>query len=798
MEKPQRTRRPRQIQKKQIKQEVKKEVKKETTKLARKTPQNRSPRTGKLTTNAGVEVGYVVAKESEDKRRLKLLEKRLNKLQQKENGPRPQSVMSTTLTLGPINGSSLNDLNRQMRYWFNPTQLKPEDSLDTVTPLSVRGSQYDLWKVLHASVTFQPLVGSSVVTGSLVYCDLDQEASSAKPETIDSIKARPHLELALGRRKTWVIPARFLQGPRMGWWYVDTNEDPSQSLGPGLNFWTYMQTQNLFQKGDEQQKPYTGPLFLAEMTIRYAFANYNPKPALSQLKMYSSEHDEQSSHYEAKFKNDDEGNLIMEVKDKQGFGLFLKTWDQHHHHYKATGKEEKSTTLWSLAGTAVSVAANALGPWGWLLKGGWWVIRKIFNAPGNGQGVSTYMVYASVEDASKDNSIKQTVQSANGELTVPFSTIKVKQINNPNLNNPGGALPVAASAIITPPVTPTPTPPPTPEEKYFMPLVRTGWLPSVVPMFYTYQRSGQDEGQYKDETDSSWAFKFYITGIPALRRVVLKYDRGYYFERMKVKMTSQGTGKWFKTFQMPNLITPTTTTGRPRYHDSPVWFWADLRETGVLMSNAPNTQVGNWYSSQGTMHTFRTWRQSVLKKMEEAEPNQSIFLEVTVEPEYQHELPDGTPRTYNKQSETIFTELGIHPDTGTLYGFPVALDGDPVKPGLFLYDMDQDLFGILFPLYAKDNQYVGRVEDNNLYQPGWKSPLTAVMMWTETHGSEWPDLTDFSDKICMQTSFTTKEIKVQLEEEDSSDIEVVSLDRYTEFRSAMNVKQNYGERSKYL
>nr|AXL64621.1 capsid protein [Chicken astrovirus] len=355
--------------------------------------------------------------------------RKIKKLERKTNGPIVNDRMRTTITVCKLTGNGSNTLARQAKVFLNPCLLKNQDSGATSSPLSVRASQYALWKIQSIRLTFQPLCGSANVIGSVIFADLDQEASTATAQSPDTIKARPHVEVPLGMKHTWVIKQRQLEGPREGWWNMDPGESPTTANGPALNFWVYLETFNALQAQSASPTPYTGPLALVEVTVEYVFSNYSPKPNLATM---VNQVVTPSSTTSVKLKNNTDGSLIMEVTDS----TLRRILDQPEECNARAQTSGKGDTFWSVSTTVVDIVAQHIGPWGWLLKGGWWVVRKIFGAA---NGTSNYAVYASVEDAQNDNRIYQTV---NGEISIASAPVHVTQLTQPNVNQ-GGSLSVS-------------------------------------------------------------------------------------------------------------------------------------------------------------------------------------------------------------------------------------------------------------------------------------------------------------------------------------------------------------------
>lgn len=284
---------------------------------------------------------------------------------------------------------------------------------EAATPLSTRASQYALYKIMHMAVKLQPLVGRSLVAGSIALVDIQQNGASAAPDTLDTIKARRHIEVPLGTARIWKVPQKDLQGPRDGWWYVDTNDDPTQSLGPALNSWFYGQTYNLMNTTTTEVKQYSGACFLLELTVKYAFSNYTPKPALATLSK-----EVRTPASEATFGNDLDGALVIRMP-----ASFSEAMARDTEKAGALG-----STFWAVSSTVVQTLADSFPPWGWVFKAGWFVVRKVFGQATR-DGSFYVKVYASAEDAVKDSPL-----FVNGQgKRLPAGSYRVEQLNSANL-----------------------------------------------------------------------------------------------------------------------------------------------------------------------------------------------------------------------------------------------------------------------------------------------------------------------------------------------------------------------------
>nr|QPB10705.1 MAG: structural protein [Blencathra virus] len=356
------------------------------------------------------------------RRRLARVEKKLQKQKKEFSGPKPQDSMRVSATIGVVTGNSSDTLTRKHKFFLNPLLLKIENSGQTMTPLAERAAMYQLYKIIKFQVRFVPLVNASNVSGSLILVDLDQQGNAAKPESVDTIKARLHKEVAIGRFHTFTPTKKSLAGPRQGWWGMDPNEDADSTFGPAVSVWVYLATKNLLSTNSNQTTNYEGPLFLVEVNVVYTFANYGPKPALALLQNETTE----AASDDIQFKTDPDGNLVMSIKNGSTNGKKRHIVNV----LNAVNSEHQEQTFWSVATDAVEAVSPFLGSWSWLLKAGWWVIKRIA-----GQGVSNsndYFVYASVEDAQRNNPVRAQVQK--GNQSIPAGEWHIQQLNCPNVD----------------------------------------------------------------------------------------------------------------------------------------------------------------------------------------------------------------------------------------------------------------------------------------------------------------------------------------------------------------------------
>nr|AFW05403.1 capsid [Avastrovirus 2] len=340
------------------------------------------------------------------------VEKKVKKLQRKTNGPKVSDTMSTSVTLGIITGQDEIGLTRQMRIPLNPLLAKASEGKST-TPLSIRASCYELWKLKYAEVIATPLTGYSNICGSVGYLALTLNGLEAGADSIDSLKARKHIQLPLGRLQKFRLQSRELEGPREGWWLVDTSQSPADAYGPAIDVFLAYKTENLLSTSSGSTNVYKGPLWQLELRVTYFFSTYQPKPGLQSLVS-----DQFDNNTQVTVKHAQDGSIIMETSDQNLIRVLTP---------RTPGQTAgKSQTVWAVAGAAVNAAATVMGPWGWLLKGGFWLVRRIFGTGTN--AVAQYQVYPSILAAMED----QPIYGGTGDGRVSLPVVHVSEVMNPN------------------------------------------------------------------------------------------------------------------------------------------------------------------------------------------------------------------------------------------------------------------------------------------------------------------------------------------------------------------------------
>nr|UPO37649.1 capsid protein [Chicken astrovirus] len=401
-----------------------------------------------------------------------------------------------------------------------------------------------MWKIQRCVVKFVPLVGAANVAGSVSFVSLDQDATSSQPESPDTIQAKVHAEVAIGQRFNWYVQSRYLVGTLSGWWGMDTGESLTDTVGPALELWNLYRTVNALQTGSTSQA-YTAPLLPVEVFAVYVFSGDEPKPALATMTNSTFE-----SQQGVTITNGSNGELLLNVPKQSGLAERLREKETPQRGQNQSGGVGE--VLWAVASGAVEGAAEALGPWGWLLRGGWWVIKKLFGRSAENAS-DVYVMYSSIEDANKDSRIYQTVTSA---VPVQQGPLVLTQTSSPIVNQAGWVVQVGSSITTD-----------------YLPLCQAQ-VPFLENVLNT--NTGQPLTSNKSHT-------MRITGFPAS------------------KLVTSSSSQWLGTADKSVQATK--------------WLMSDYTDTGVIFGFPySNDQPGETLGNIGVIHTSKSLLEPVTSR----------------------------------------------------------------------------------------------------------------------------------------------------------------------------------------
>lgn len=323
-------------------------------------------------------------------------------------GPTPTIVQRATATLGSVQPNQSGNLELEFQMCLNPSLVKEATGSNQFGPIQISASTYSLWKLRSAIFHFQPLVGSSAVSGTVYRISLNLSGSPGS-NSWSALGARFHMDVTPGQSRKFHVPKRMLQGTKEGWFQTDPKSDPTNSLGGSIEVHSLGRTMSTYQA-----QQFTGDLFLLEMTATWEFTNYNAQPGL--LTMVKDTH-------QSKVEVTSDGNgapLTLEVPIDSKLAQY--TGGSTH---APTANGTLGETIWSVVDTGVGVLSGTVPPpFGWLIKGGWWFVRRILGKKtnANGEQVAQFYVYQTLADAQNDNRCittgPSTASSQSGEYEI--------------------------------------------------------------------------------------------------------------------------------------------------------------------------------------------------------------------------------------------------------------------------------------------------------------------------------------------------------------------------------------------
>lgn len=351
-------------------------------------------------------------------------------------GPAPTIVQKATATLGSVQPNQSGNLELEFQMCLNPSLVKETTGSNQFGPIQISASTYSLWKLRSAIFHFQPLVGSSAVSGTVYRISLNLSGSPGS-NSWSALGARFHMDVTPGQSRKFHVPKRMLQGTKEGWFQTDPKADPTNSLGGSVEVHSLGKTMSTYQATQ-----FTGDLFLLEMTATWEFTNYNAQPGL--LTMVKDTH-------QSKMEMTSEGNgspLIMEVPVDSKLSNY--TGGSSH---TATAAGTLGETIWSIVDTGVSTLSGVVPPpFGWLVKGGWWFVRRIFGKKTNSanEEVAQFYVYQTLADAQNDN---RCITTSSETATATSGEYEIQQITPGNVglsDTPGARVYVTPASLFDP------------------------------------------------------------------------------------------------------------------------------------------------------------------------------------------------------------------------------------------------------------------------------------------------------------------------------------------------------------
>lgn len=341
-------------------------------------------------------------------------------LRKRVDGPKAAITQTASLTLGTLGTNGSGNLEIEGVAHLNPLLIKEQTAASGAGPVQALASQYSMWRCLSLKVVLVPTVGASAVSGTVARVSLNQPGAPAQT-TWSGLGARKHVDVTPGRRIEFKLNRRDMQGPRDGWWYTDTSNGVQSSAGPTIEIHSYGKTVSTFQA-----TAWSGELWLVEMRATWQFTNWNMNPRLLSLV------DTKIAEGNVKLSSSAAGAPVV-LSVERSANLPLETQHAQNPHH-ANGNPSVSEVIWRAADVGIKVVTSELPPpLSWLIGGGWWFMKRVFNAPvGNGVDAATvdgYYIYATAVDAELNNPVKTSTPLSAVEV---MGDIDIQQITLPD------------------------------------------------------------------------------------------------------------------------------------------------------------------------------------------------------------------------------------------------------------------------------------------------------------------------------------------------------------------------------
>nr|AZJ17933.1 capsid protein [Porcine astrovirus 4] len=327
-----------------------------------------------------------------------------------------------TATLGTVGSNQGPNIELEMAALLNPALMKESTGSNVYGPLQIYASTYSLWKLDYIKLTLTPLVGQNAVSGTAVRASFNASGQPGTPNW-SSLGARKHKDTNPGRPLTFYLSGSDIKGPKEGWFYCNTKNDPKMCIAGTIEIHTMGKTVSSYKN-----EPFNAPLFLAELTGQWSFKNYNPQPGMLNLVKTTIEEQPQT----VKIHSKPGDPILISVPEGSSMARIAGATDN-------SAGATASEIIWQICDSAIDIASGAFPPpFGWLFKSGWWFVKRIANRKQSGTAVGepdpgevTFQVYQSISDAQNDVPCIATGTAATVNATI--NDLEMMQITPGNV-----------------------------------------------------------------------------------------------------------------------------------------------------------------------------------------------------------------------------------------------------------------------------------------------------------------------------------------------------------------------------
>lgn len=308
-----------------------------------------------------------------------------------------------TTTLGTVGSNGSEQIECEMTCLLNPATMKEATGSNAFGPLGIYASTYALFKMTKCELHLKPLVGDSAVSGTVVRASWNPTATPSQTSW-SSLGARKHIDITPGKKGRFILTSRDLKGPKDGWYKTNTQGDPMMAFAGALEIHTIGKTMSTYQG-----KPFEGGLFLAELTTEWQFKDYQQQPGMLNLVKGEDKTD-------ARITTDDNGKMQLVLPARTSRMARAAT-------------SSASKTIWVVTDTIINTGASIFPPpFSWLIRGGWWIVKRAANAPIRSNEI-TFDIYSSISDARSESPCISTQAGA----SIPIGGLHFQQITPGNV-----------------------------------------------------------------------------------------------------------------------------------------------------------------------------------------------------------------------------------------------------------------------------------------------------------------------------------------------------------------------------
>nr|BAX00254.1 ORF2 [Porcine astrovirus 4] len=343
--------------------------------------------------------------------------------------PAPSGIRQRiTATLGTVGSNQGNSIELETSVLLNPALMKETTGSNQHGPLQIYASTYSLWKIESILLKLTPLVGPSAVSGTAVRASYNPSGQPGS-SSWSALGARKHKDTNPGRPLYFHLSGSDFRGPKDGWFFCNTKNDPQMCTAGSIEIHTLGQTVSTYQ-----DKQYVGPLFLAEMTCTWSFKGYNPQPGM--LNLVKAELKEQPQ--EIKIHSKPGEPIVISVPNDSLFARTVGGVD-----LGVDASATPSDIIWMVADTTMDAITGVFPqPFSWLFRAGWWFLKRIANRKKNGEteegvpdaGELTFQVFQSMTDAMNNTPCIAT--SAADTMNATVAGWNITQITPGNVGQP--------------------------------------------------------------------------------------------------------------------------------------------------------------------------------------------------------------------------------------------------------------------------------------------------------------------------------------------------------------------------